>query len=470
MYIKKKDKELFKELDTCLDVSNDFYKFINQIYKSHNLIIKTNNDYYCTGCGSKINTNKKVNEYQYCCHCKQKLLIKSSRLKQYTFKTYNISIFDKFKKHYIERLYCLESIFSDGKFKRFCYEWGRNIYSSEFIHTHSILCENTVATTSGTYISFKTNNPHNWRYDTSYYSPMNYINFLKYYPNSLKKVLKVDERFKYSKIWELAKHAEFDVIYLLKYYSNNIEFLIKNKLYNLSLSPKSLNKKYINIIRLNLKFLQKNNLDIDEFMIFHKINKLNIKLIQKIKKIHNYNDLFKFIDFEKAFKLTDLEVINSYEYYDYLEMACKMKLDMTNKQILYPENIKKAHDKLLLEFELKKNKSLNNKIKKISKRLKNTKFTSGQYIIYPVSSYEELISEGNNQHNCVRTYAERIVDGTCLIYLMRKKDNPNKSLVTVEVRNKKVVQSRIKNNESTTPEQDKFLKKFEVFINSLKDM
>lgn len=470
MYIKKKDRELFKELDTYLDVPNDFYKFINQIYKSHNLIIKTNNDYYCTGCGSKINTDKKVNEYQYCCHCKQKLLIKSSRLKQYTFKTYNISIFDKYKKHYIERLYCLESIFSDGKFKRFCYEWGRNIYSSEFIHTHSILCENTVATISGTYISFKTNNPHSWRYDTSYYSPIRSFNCIKYYPLRLKEILKSDKRFKYSEIWELAKHTEFDVIYLLENYSDIIELLIKNKLYNLALVPKSLNNKnyYLKTIRLNLKFIQKYNLDLDELIILHKLNKPNIKLIRKIEKLNNYNALFEYVDFEKAFKLTDLDEQNCNEYYDYLDMARKMKLDINNKQILYPENIKNVHDKLLTEFKLKKNKLLSTKIKKISKKLENTKFTNNPYIIYPVTSYEELVEEGNNQHNCVRTYADRIVNGTCLIYLMRKKDNPNKSLVTVEVRNKKVVQSRIKNNESTTLEQKKFLKKFEVFINSQK--
>lgn len=468
MYIKKKNQELFIELDSYLKVPSDFNNFKNQIYKSHNLIIKKDDGYYCTGCNNKIYTSKKINEYQYCSHCKRKLLIKSKKIKNYVFRSDNICIFDRYKDYYIERIFRLETIYDLGKLKRCCYEWGRNIYDNSFNCIHSLLNENAVATPGGTFISFRTYNPHNWRYNTSYYSPMNYISFLKYYPSSLKKVLQADKRFKYSKIWELAKHAEFDVIYLLKYYNDGIEFLIKNKLYNLSLNPKSLNKKYINTIRLNLKFLQKNNLDIDEFLIFSKINKSNINLIQKIKKIHNYNDLIKFIDFEKAFKLTNLVSLNSHEYYDYLEMAYKLKLDMTNKQILYPENIKKAHDKLLPEFELKKNRSLSNKIKKISKRLENTKFTSGQYIIYPVTSYEELVLEGNNQHNCVRTYADRIVDGTCLIYLMRKKDNPDKSLVTVEVRNKKVVQSRTKNNESTTSEQDKFLKNFEIFINSQK--
>lgn len=468
MYIKKKDQKLFKELDSYLKVPSGFENFKNHIYKSHNLIIKKDDGYYCTGCNNKIYTAKKVNELQYCSHCKRKLLIKSKRIKNYEFRSDNICIFDKYKDYYVERIFRLETIYNLGKLNRSCYEWGRNIYDDSFNCIHSLLNENAVATPGGTFLSFRTNTPHEWRYITSYYSPMNSINFLKYYPGSLKNVLQADKRFKYSKIWELAKHTEFDVIYLLKYYDNGIEFLIKNKLYNLSLSPKSLlkNKNYVNTIRKNLKFIQKYNLDIDEFMIFNEINKSNINLIKKVKRIHNYKDLFKFIDFEKAFKLTDIGNLNSYEYFDYLDMANKMKLDITNKQILYPKNIKKAHDKLLLEFKLKKDKILNNKIKKISKRLENTKFTNGQYIIYPVKSYEELVLEGNNQHNCVRTYADRIVDGTCLIYLMRTKDAPDKSLVTVEVRNKKVVQSRTKNNESTTPEQNNFLKKFEVFINS----
>ena len=44
---------------------------------------------------------------------------------------------------------------------------------------------------------------------------------------------------------------------------------------------------------------------------------------------------------------------------------------------------------------------------------------------------------------------------------MREIKNPGKSLVTVEVRNNKVVQQRQKNNFDTTENQKKFLEKWE---------
>ena len=47
---------------------------------------------------------------------------------------------------------------------------------------------------------------------------------------------------------------------------------------------------------------------------------------------------------------------------------------------------------------------------------------------------------------------------------MRLLSNKDKALVTVEVRNNKVVQQRIKNNQDTTKEQKKFLKQWEEEI------
>ena len=47
---------------------------------------------------------------------------------------------------------------------------------------------------------------------------------------------------------------------------------------------------------------------------------------------------------------------------------------------------------------------------------------------------------------------------------MRNINKQNKSLVTVEVQDNKVVQSRIKNNYAPTTEQIKFLKKWEKDI------
>ena len=47
---------------------------------------------------------------------------------------------------------------------------------------------------------------------------------------------------------------------------------------------------------------------------------------------------------------------------------------------------------------------------------------------------------------------------------MRLSNTKDKSLVTVEVRNNEIVQQRTKNNNDTTKEQKKFLKKWEKNI------
>ena len=59
------------------------------------------------------------------------------------------------------------------------------------------------------------------------------------------------------------------------------------------------------------------------------------------------------------------------------------------------------------------------------------------------------------------SYAEKYAEGFCDIYFMRNTKKPDKSLVTVEVRHNKVVQSRIKNNKCPTDQQLQWLKIFE---------
>ena len=74
---------------------------------------------------------------------------------------------------------------------------------------------------------------------------------------------------------------------------------------------------------------------------------------------------------------------------------------------------------------------------------------------------EALINEGKQQNNCVRTYAEKYAESDCDIYFMRDISKPKKSLVTIEVKNNKVVQSRIKNNDDPNQKQLEFINKWE---------
>ena len=137
---------------------------------------------------------------------------------------------------------------------------------------------------------------------------------------------------------------------------------------------------------------------------------------------------------------------------------------MKDKKILYPPNAQEAHDRVMKIQNDLKDKMYQKQIKKRYEEIKKYTYKNKKYIIYPVKNQKELVNESKQQNNCVKTYAERIANGTCDIYFMRLLSNVKKSLVTIEVRNNKVVQQRTKNNNDTTSEQKKTLKLWEEKI------
>ena len=61
-------------------------------------------------------------------------------------------------------------------------------------------------------------------------------------------------------------------------------------------------------------------------------------------------------------------------------------------------------------------------------------------------------------------------NGECFIYFLRKKNNLAKSLVTIEVRNKKVVQAKTKNNHTPSNELMNIIKKWEKTLKKYSKM
>jgi hypothetical protein len=69
-----------------------------------------------------------------------------------------------------------------------------------------------------------------------------------------------------------------------------------------------------------------------------------------------------------------------------------------------------------------------------------------------------------SQNNCVASYIEAVIDGKCHILFLRKKDSLDKSLVTIEIRDNKIVQAKRKFNYPVSKEDqeaiDAWNKKF----------
>ena len=87
-------------------------------------------------------------------------------------------------------------------------------------------------------------------------------------------------------------------------------------------------------------------------------------------------------------------------------------------------------------------------------------YQNKKYIVFPADSTDSLINESKQMENCVKTYTSRYALGETDIYFMRELANKDKSLVTIEVRNGKVIQSRIKCNQAPSTEQLNFINKW----------
>lgn len=63
-------------------------------------------------------------------------------------------------------------------------------------------------------------------------------------------------------------------------------------------------------------------------------------------------------------------------------------------------------------------------------------YSTDEYIIRPLLSTEDFHKEAEAQHNCVeRMYMNRVADGTTHVVVVRKKSDPDTSLITCEVTN-----------------------------------
>lgn len=144
---------------------------------------------------------------------------------------------------------------------------------------------------------------------------------------------------------------------------------------------------------------------------------------------------------------------------------CNMLSQMSDKYDRYPRHFLTSHQITSRTYQRWK-QEFNEEL--FAKRV-NTKMevTIGDYkFIYPKTT-KDIKDEAVQQSNCVASYIDKVIGGSCDIILMRKKNDVGNSLVTVEVRNGKVVQARQRFNESVNESQQKALDKYDEFLAKL---
>lgn len=146
---------------------------------------------------------------------------------------------------------------------------------------------------------------------------------------------------------------------------------------------------------------------------------------------------------------------------DYLEMAHFLGLDLSSKQILYPENIKLEHDRLAKQKKVEGDAIYDKVIAALTPEYKRQfSFEKDGLFIKVPESGQEITQEGKTLSHCVWRYVEEVAKEETIILFIRKKRSPNKPFYTLEILNNRVEQCRGKCNANMTDEVKKFIEEF----------
>lgn len=468
-YLNKKTRKIIEKMKNQT-LPADWNLYIYELEKKHNLIIKDKNKYICTNCQTihtfGNNDGPKLKTYMYCGGCGNKYIVRSKALKNWHVLD-NVLMLDKVENELVVRLFQMRSDYNSKKMEceHSTVEYARKIVNDNY---REIRNDRVSIAQCGPWVTHK-KDEGNWRpYNGNFYeSPSSgYI-----YYNNLKKILKGTELEK-SRLWELVEKYKDDYLNIEELLSaathESFETLVEMKLYRLAMSARNFVckgsfKKIFGVDKTYYEFMKKHNISYDMLKLLQFYPTKDIRKLKfledyqyVVREIQEYTSIDNFIKYFRKKRLKDAHL-----YRDYLKFTKELGLDLKNKKYLFPDRLKTMHDKYEKQIEQIKEEKMQKKITERAKKLSKNIYKNKGFIVFPAESIEAMIDESRQQNNCVRTYVERYANGNCDIYFMRKIDNPKISLVTVEVRENKVVQKRTKNNSATDKKQDKFLKEWE---------
>ena len=151
------------------------------------------------------------------------------------------------------------------------------------------------------------------------------------------------------------------------------------------------------------------------------------------------------------------------EHRDYMQECTQLGLDLDDREILFPKDLRAAHERTMAQISFEKNKADQERFQKAVDRLEKYAWRKGGLLIRPARTQEELAEEGKALHHCVCGYIQRMAEGETAIFFIRKADAPDTPYFTLELQKKRVIQCRTARNASYTqcPEVLAFVQEWE---------
>ena len=166
---------------------------------------------------------------------------------------------------------------------------------------------------------------------------------------------------------------------------------------------------------------------------------------------------------ETALKRVDYYKMNTLitDYHDYLCMCKELQYDVKNNFILFPRELKAAHDSVAKTLKDKRTAEHEKAIAgSFDEWQKRYQYQSKELMMIPPHSAKEIVDEGAALHHCVRLYVKNVAEKKSVILFVRSVDEPDKSLCTVEVKDGQVTQARGFDNEEPPAQITAFIEQW----------
>lgn len=166
---------------------------------------------------------------------------------------------------------------------------------------------------------------------------------------------------------------------------------------------------------------------------------------------------------EAALKRVDYYKMNTLitDYHDYLCMCKELQYDVKNSFILFPRELKAAHDSVAKALKDKRTAEHEKAIAgSFDEWQRRYQYQSKELMMIPPHSAKEIVDEGAALHHCVRLYVKNVAEKKSVILFVRSVDEPDKSLCTVEVKDGQVTQARGFDNEEPPAQITAFIEQW----------
>ena len=180
------------------------------------------------------------------------------------------------------------------------------------------------------------------------------------------------------------------------------------------------------------------------------------RLREKVGKLTPYIKWLKYMDTQ----VTDRTGIR--EWFDYIGACEKLGRDIHKNRILFPEDLKEAHDRAIEDVAAKED---NDRTAAIRAKARVEEFQTDRLMILPGDTQEKLNIESAVLHHCVKTYGDQIARGKCWIWFVRTVEDKDTPFYTLETDLEgNIKQCRGMYNKSMTEDVEQFVHQFAMHL------